>query len=118
MLHQYISLNPIKNFLDVLQFIKHLFVPFFCLFILACCVLIDYCIILPKMQKYPFSFHVIPGLILKKLQIIKSVNLEQERECGKSERLKISFDLYLPSATFRKASPGLPNYRITVVGYS
>jgi hypothetical protein len=62
--------------------------------------------------------HVIPGLILKKLQIIKSMNLEQERQCGKSERLKISFDLYLPSATFRKASPGLPNYRITVVGYS
>ncbi|PNF21027.1 hypothetical protein B7P43_G08403 [Cryptotermes secundus] len=56
------------------------------------------------------------GLILKKLQIIKSMNLEQERQCDKTERLKISFDLYLPSATFRKASPGLPNYRITIVG--
>jgi hypothetical protein len=61
---------------------------------------------------------VIPDSILKKLQIIKSMNFEQEREAGTNERLKISFDLYLPTATFRKASPGLPNYRITVVGYS
>jgi hypothetical protein len=45
------------------------------------------------------------------------MNLEQERQCGKNEKLKMSFDLYLPTATFRKASPGLPNYRITVVGY-
>jgi hypothetical protein len=61
---------------------------------------------------------VIPGLILKKLQIIKSMNLEQGKQGGTNERLKISFDLYLPTATFRKASPGLPNYRITIVGYS
>jgi hypothetical protein len=56
-------------------------------------------------------------VILKKLQIIKSVDLKQEREVGTNERLKISFDLYLPSPAFRKASPGLPNYRIIVVGY-
>lgn len=56
-------------------------------------------------------------LILKKLQIIKSVDFKQEREAGTNDRLKISFDLYLPSPAFRKASPGLPNYRITVVGY-
>ncbi|XP_021935576.1 uncharacterized protein LOC110837598 isoform X4 [Zootermopsis nevadensis] len=55
--------------------------------------------------------------VLKKLQIIKPMNFEHERKVGTNERLKISFDLYLPTATFRKASPGLPNYRITVVGY-
>ena len=59
---------------------------------------------------------VISDLILKKLQIIKSVDFKQERQAGTNERLKISFDLYLPSPAFRKASPGLPNYRIAVVG--
>jgi len=61
-------------------------------------------------------YNMISDVILKKLQIIKSVDLKQEREVGTNERLKISFDLYLPSPAFRKASPGLPNYRIIVVG--
>lgn len=61
-------------------------------------------------------YNMISDLILKKLQIIKSVDFKQERRAGTSESLKISFDLYLPSPAFRKASPGLPNYRITVVG--
>jgi hypothetical protein len=61
-------------------------------------------------------YNMISDLILKKLQIIKSVDFKQERKAATNERLKISFDLYLPSPAFRKASPGLPNYRITVVG--
>jgi hypothetical protein len=61
--------------------------------------------------------NVIPDSVLKKLQIIKCVDFEEEKKGETDGRLKISFDLYLPTATFRKASPGLPNYRITVVGY-
>ena len=80
-----------------------------------------YCIIIVlyylRCKNIFFSYvRYVSDLILKKLQIIKSVDFKQEREAGKNERLKISFDLYLPSPAFRKASPGLPNYRITVVG--
>nr|CAD7257598.1 unnamed protein product [Timema shepardi] len=31
--------------------------------------------------------------------------------------LKISFDLFLPVASFRKCAPGLPNYRLVVFGF-
>ncbi|XP_069685224.1 putative leucine-rich repeat-containing protein DDB_G0290503 [Periplaneta americana] len=55
--------------------------------------------------------------ILKRLQIIKSVSRDEEKQVETNKRLKISFDLYMPTGTFRKASPGLPNYRIIVVGY-
>ncbi|PSN37771.1 hypothetical protein C0J52_15849 [Blattella germanica] len=56
------------------------------------------------------------GSILSKLQIIKSVDFKEEK-ISVQNKLKVSYDLYLPSSTFRKASPGLPNYRITVIGY-
>ncbi|KAJ9577634.1 hypothetical protein L9F63_005821 [Diploptera punctata] len=55
--------------------------------------------------------------ILSKLQIIKSATFENRKETAPDKNLKISFDLYMPSTTFRKASPGLPNYRIIVFGH-
>nr|CAD7569090.1 unnamed protein product [Timema californicum] len=40
-----------------------------------------------------------------------------EPEGHATSTLKISFDLFLPVASFRKCAPGLPNYRLVVFGF-
>ncbi|ESO83967.1 hypothetical protein LOTGIDRAFT_229530 [Lottia gigantea] len=56
--------------------------------------------------------------ILNKLQIIKLINeVDDESENSSDENLnttKISFDVYLPNAQFKKSDPGRPNHRVCV----
>lgn len=49
--------------------------------------------------------------ILSALQIFKKGEAPHYEVC----RLKISFDMYLPSSTFKKVQRTLPNYRIVIV---
>uniref|UniRef100_A0A1B6DNI2 Uncharacterized protein n=1 Tax=Clastoptera arizonana TaxID=38151 RepID=A0A1B6DNI2_9HEMI len=49
--------------------------------------------------------------ILTKLQIFSSTTHKPLID----DKLKIMYDMYLPTATFRKTSPGLPAYRIVVM---
>nr|CAD7393698.1 unnamed protein product [Timema cristinae] len=56
--------------------------------------------------------------ILSRLQIFKQVGTQRflSKYCY-NKQLKISFDLFLPVASFRKCAPGLPNYRLVVFGF-
>ncbi|CAG2054496.1 unnamed protein product, partial [Timema podura] len=56
--------------------------------------------------------------ILSRLQIFKQVGAPRfiSKYCY-NKQLKISFDLFLPVASFRKCAPGLPNYRLVVFGF-
>lgn len=51
------------------------------------------------------------GSVLSVLQIFNKGETPQYKVC----KLKISFDMYLPSSTFKKVQRTLPNYRIIVV---
>ncbi|XP_046573391.1 tRNA-splicing endonuclease subunit Sen54-like [Haliotis rubra] len=53
--------------------------------------------------------------VLSRLQVIHSVNLPQPVSKSDRHSMKISFDVHLPNARFKKTRPGLPNHRVCVV---
>ncbi|XP_063229572.1 uncharacterized protein LOC134534861 [Bacillus rossius redtenbacheri] len=72
-----------------------------------------------------FSTDIVPCLlpencqsvdtILSRLQIFQQVDKPRNMVSAVSRRqLRVTFDLYLPSVSFRKTTPGLPDYRVMV----
>ncbi|XP_067672347.1 tRNA-splicing endonuclease subunit Sen54-like isoform X2 [Haliotis asinina] len=53
--------------------------------------------------------------VLSQLQVIRSVNLPQALSKSDRHCMKISFDVHLPNARFKKTRPGLPSHRVCVV---
>ncbi|XP_071106541.1 tRNA-splicing endonuclease subunit Sen54-like [Haliotis cracherodii] len=53
--------------------------------------------------------------LLSRLQVIQSVDLPKPVSKTDRHSMKISFDVHLPNAKFKKTRPGLPNHRVCVV---
>ncbi|RZF47676.1 hypothetical protein LSTR_LSTR006312 [Laodelphax striatellus] len=50
------------------------------------------------------------GTVLEALQVVKPASFPSDN----IERLKITYDVYIPSPSFKKSTRGLPNYRLVV----
>ncbi|XP_046987976.1 uncharacterized protein LOC124593712 isoform X1 [Schistocerca americana] len=56
------------------------------------------------------------GSILQKLNIFKEIPCDTVPSAHSDTKLKINYDIYLPTTKFKKSSPCLPDYRLCIIG--
>ena len=55
------------------------------------------------------------GVVFSKIALGQAGHFDKEGGVDVDTNLKVSYDVYAPSVTLRKAAPRLPNYRVAVV---